>query len=161
SIVKDGLQSGYMAQITWNALPRLSFVAESWLFDYTLENGTVPFGSLHNTMGMMDWVLDTDPQLDLLAGYEDWSMMSPSQAVAALVPILERQQFLFSALVFQHQIHNRMSFNAQVGGYEDIYSHTPSYEGGLGFPTAFPLTLRVLQAGITSINRFFTMAHLR
>jgi hypothetical protein len=147
SIVKDGLQSGYMAQITWNALPRLSFVAESWLFDYTLENGTVPFGSLHNTMGMMDWVLDTDPQLDLLAGYEDWSMMSPSQAVAALVPILERQQFLFSALVFQHQIHNRMSFNAQVGGYEDIYSHTPSYEGGAGLSYRFSTHLEGFASG--------------
>ncbi|MHB1755934.1 MAG: tetratricopeptide repeat protein [Leptospirillum sp.] len=147
SIVRDGLQSGYMAQITWNATPRLSFVAESWLFDYTLENGTVPFGSLHNTMGMMDWVLDPFPQIDFLAGYEDWSMMSPSQSVAALVPILERQQFLFSALVFQHQIHNRLNFNAQVGGYEDIYSHIPSYEGGAGLSYRFSTHLEGFASG--------------
>ncbi len=147
SIVRDGLQSGYMAQITWNASPRLSFVAESWLFDYTLENATVPFGTLHNTMGMMDWVLDPLPQIDFLAGYEDWSMMSPSQSVAALVPILERQQFLFSALVFQHQIHNRLNFNAQVGGYEDIYSHIPSYEGGAGLSYRFSTHLEGFASG--------------
>jgi predicted Zn-dependent protease len=147
SIVRDGLQSGYMAQVTWNALPGLSFVAESWLFDYTLDNGTVPFGSLHNTMGMMDWVIDTDPQLDLLSGYEDWSMMSPSQAVAALVPILERQQFFFSALVFQHQIHNRLNLNMQVGGYEDIYSHTPAYEGGAGLSYRFSTHLEGFASG--------------
>ena len=147
SIVRDGLQSGYMGQITWNALPGLSFVAESWLFDYTLENGTVPFGTLHNTMGMMDWVLDSFPQIDFLAGYEDWSMMSPSRSVAALVPILERQEFLFSALVFQHQIHNRLNFNAQVGGYEDIYSHTPSYEGGAGLSYRFSTHLEGFASG--------------
>ena len=137
SIVRNGLQSGYMAQATWTVFSRLSLVAESWLFDYTLENGTLPFGTLHNTMGMADFVLNEFPQLDLVGGYEDWSLMSPSQAVASLVPILERQQFFFSALVYQYQTRNRMRFNAQVGGYEDVYSHKPSYEGGAGVSYRF------------------------
>jgi len=147
SIVRNGLQSGYMAQVTWPVLSRLSLVAESWLFDYTLENGTLPFGSLHNTMGMADLVLDTSPQIDLVGGYEDWSMMSPSQAVAALVPILARQQFLFSALVFQHQIRNRLSFNVQAGGYEDFYSRTQSYEGGAGVSYRFSTRLEGFASG--------------
>ena len=132
SIARDGLQSGYMATISVAPFQRLSFEAESWLFDYTLDGRMLPFGELHNTLGMFDLVLDTDPSLDFVGGYEDWTMEAASPAIGALVPILDRQQFLFGALVYQAHIQNRMNLNLQVGGYDDIYSHTPSYEGGMG-----------------------------
>ena len=132
AIARNGLQSGYMATISVAPFERLSFEAESWLFDYTLDGRMVPFGELHNTMGMFDLVLDTDPTLDFVGGYEDWTMNAATPATGALVPILARQQFFFGALVYQTRLQNRMNFNLQVGGYDDIYSHTPSYEGGVG-----------------------------
>lgn len=147
SIVLDGLQTGYMAEVSWNALSRLSLIAESWMFDYTLENGTLPYGTLHNTVGMADLLLDTRPHLDMLVGYEDWSLLSPSPGVALLVPMLARQEILFTALIFQTKVRNRFRLLSQIGGYEDLYSHTPAYEGGAGLSYRFSTRLEGFASG--------------
>jgi len=147
SIARAGLQTGYMASLSVNPFDRLSFEVESWLFDYTLDGRQIPFGELHNTLGMFDLVLDTDPQLDFVGGYEDWTLMAASPSASALVPILARQQFFFGALVYQARIRNRMNLNMQVGGYEDIYSHTPAYEGGMGVSYRFSRSLEVFANG--------------
>ena len=147
SIARDGLQSGYMATMSLAPFERLSFEVQSWLFDYSLDGRMLPYGELHNTLGMFDLVLDTDPQLDFVGGYEDWTMEAASPAIGALVPILDRQQFFFGALVYQTRIRNRMNLNLQVGGYDDIYSHTPSYEGGGGVSYRLSRSLEVFANG--------------
>ena len=136
-----------MATISVAPFQRLSFEAQSWLFDYTLDGRMLPYGELHNTLGMFDLVLGTDPQLDFVGGYEDWTMEAASPAIGALVPILDRQQFFFGALVYQTRIRNRMNLNLQVGGYDDIYSHTPSYEGGAGISYRLSRSLEVFANG--------------
>ncbi len=147
SIVRDGLQTGYMASLSWTLSPRLTVSAESWLFDYTLDDRTLPFGELHNTEGMADLTLDTRPQIDLVGGYEDWSVLFASPATASLVPILARQQFVFAALVYQTRIRNRLNFNIQGGGYENFVTSRPAYEGGTGVSYRFSRFLEVFASG--------------
>ncbi len=147
SIVRDGLQTGYMAALSWVLSPRLTLSAESWLFDYTLDDRTLPFGELHNTEGMADLTLDTRPQLDLVGGYEDWSVLFASPETSSLVPILARQRFVFAALVYQTQIKNRLNFNIQGGGYEDFVTSRPAYEGGAGISYRFSRFLEVFASG--------------
>ena len=147
SIVRDGLQTGYMASLSWVLSPRLTVSAESWLFDYTLDDRTLPFGELHNTEGMADLTLDTRPQIDLVGGYEDWSVLFASPETASLVPILARQRFVFAALVYQTRIRNRLNFNIQGGGYEDFVTSRPAYEGGTGISYRFSRFLEVFASG--------------
>ena len=147
SIVRDGLQTGYMAALSWTLFPRLSLSAESWLFDYTLDDRTLPFGELDNTLGMADLTLDTRPRLDLVAGYEDWSVLFASPASESLVPILARQQFAFAALAWQARIKNRLTMNLQGGGYENFVTSRPAYEGGAGISYRISRFLEVFGSG--------------
>ena len=139
AVQMNGSESGVTVYASLQLTKRLSLGANYWYYDYLLNNGTLPYGSLHNTFGYLDYQLTEDPALDILAGYDDWTVMADSPAVAALVPEIMRQQYVLVALNLTKQYENGLMLNGQLGGYDDFYNHIASYEGSLGI--RYPVSL--------------------
>ncbi len=132
SVQLGGLESGGSLSAVLQIADRVSAGLSAWLYDLTLENGAIPYGFLHNTFGYMDVQLARVPSLDLMAGYDDWTIEARTPAVAALVPEIMRQQYLMVALNVARNYGNGLSLNGQLGGFSDFYNHVTSYEGVLG-----------------------------
>ncbi len=139
AVQMNGSESGVNVSASLQLTKRLSLGANYWYYDYLLQNGTLPYGSLHNTFGYMDYQLTEDPELDILAGYDDWTVMADSPAVAALVPEIMRQQYVLLALNMTKQYENGLMLNGQFGGYDDFYNRIASFEGSLGI--RYPVSL--------------------
>ncbi len=131
SIQLGGLESGGSLSAVLQITKRLSAGLSGWLYDLSLENGATPYGFLHNTFGYMDLQLTQDPSLDLMAGYDDWTI-DARPSVAALVPEIMRQQYVMVALNATRTYDNGLSLNGQIGGFSDFYNHVASYDGVLG-----------------------------
>ncbi len=131
SIAQNGVENGMVATASYQLLPRLGFSAEYWYFDYFLENGQIPYGSLHNTTGMFDLNLAHIPQLDLVGGYDSWTEMSPPD-IAGRVPILPEQRYFLLGISFEKQYESLWTVTGEFGGYDDIYLHLASYETSAG-----------------------------
>ncbi|MHB1285726.1 MAG: tetratricopeptide repeat protein [Leptospirales bacterium] len=131
SIVQNGLESGMIASAAWQVLPRLSVSADYWYFDYTLENGSIPFGNLHNADGMFDVTLSRTPNVDLIGGYDSWTVLAPP-ASAARVPILLEQRYFLVGVSFEKQYESLWTLTGELGGYDDIYLNLASYETSAG-----------------------------
>ncbi|MHB1606175.1 MAG: tetratricopeptide repeat protein [Leptospirales bacterium] len=132
AIQSNGSESGVTAFASLQLTRRFSVGANYWYYDYSLNNGSLPYGNLHNTFGYMDYQFTEDPEFDLLVGYDDWTIMADSPAVAALVPEIMRQQYVLVALNGMKQYENGLMLNGQIGGYDDFYNQIASYEGALG-----------------------------
>ena len=139
AVQMNGSESGVTVYASLQLSKRLSLGANYWYYDYTLNNGSLPYGNLHNSFGYMDYQLIQDPELDVLVGYDDWTVMTDSPAVAALVPEIMRQQYFLVALNGAKQYENGLLLNGQIGGYDDFYNHVSSYEGSLGI--RYPVSL--------------------
>lgn len=132
SIQLGGLESGGSLSAVLQITKRISAGLNGWLYDLSLENGATPYGFFHNTFGYMDFQLTQDPSLDLMAGYDDWTI-DAKPSVAALVPEIMRQQYVMVALNAAKTYDNGLSLNGQIGGFNDFYNHVVSYDGVLGF----------------------------
>ena len=97
SIQLGGLESGGSLSAVLQITKRISAGLNGWLYDLSLENGATPYGFFHNTFGYMDFQLTQDPSLDLMAGYDDWTI-DAKPSVAALVPEIMPQQYVMVAL---------------------------------------------------------------
>lgn len=128
----NGSESGVSVSASLQLSSRLSIGANYWYYDYTLNNGSLPYGNLHNTFGYMDYQITEDPSLDLLVGYDDWSVMAISPAIEALVPEIIRQQYFLVAFNGLKQYENGLVLNGQIGGYNDFYNHLSSFEAAAG-----------------------------
>lgn len=140
SIQMNGLESGVTISSILQLLPRLSMGLNYWYFDYSLNDGSLPYGNLHNSFGYLDYQLTADPAFDIMAGYDDWTIMADSPSIGALVPELFRQQYVLVALNGLKQYDNGLMLNGQIGGYDDFYNHIASGEGSLGI--RYPFSLR-------------------
>ena len=131
SIAQNGVESGIVASASYQLFPRLGVSAEYWYFDYFLENGNLPYGNLHNTDGMFDLNLSRIPQVDLIGGYDSWTVLSPPE-VSTRVPILLEQRYFMVGLSCEKQYESLWTLTGEVGGYDDIYLHLASYEASAG-----------------------------
>ncbi len=131
SIVQNGLENGMVVSASYQLLPRLGISADYWYFDYSLENGTLPFGNLHNTDGMFDLNLSRIPQVDLIGGYDSWTVLS-SPAVSDRVPILLKQRYFMVGVFVEKQYESLWTLTGEFGGYDDIYLNLASYETSAG-----------------------------
>jgi hypothetical protein len=143
AIQMNGSESGINIYASLRLSQRLSLGGNYWYYNYTLSNGTLPYGNLHNAFLYMDYQLTEDPAMDLLVGYDDWTVMANSAAVAALVPEIMRQQYLLIALNGTKQYPNGLILNGQIGGYNDFYNHVTSFEGtaGIRYPVSMHWSL--------------------
>jgi hypothetical protein len=143
AIQMNGNESGITVYGSLQLSKRLSLGANYWYYDYTLNNGVLPYGNLHNSFLYMDYQLTSDPAIDVLFGYDDWTVMANSAAVAALVPEIMRQQYLLVALNGTKQYPNGLMLNGQIGGYNDFYNHISSFEGtaGIRYPVSMHWSL--------------------
>ena len=134
SIAQNGVESGLIAQASWQIAPRLGVSAEYWYFDYALQNGTLPYGNLHNTEGMFDLNLTRLPHIDLVGGYDSWTVLSPP-VVASRVPILLKQRYFMMGFSWEKHYESLWTLTAELGGYDDTYLHLASYEasGGIAY----------------------------
>ena len=136
AIQMNGSESGITVYASLQLSQRLSLGGNYWYYNYTLNNGTLPYGNLHNSFVYMDYQLTEDPAMDVLVGYDDWTVMAESAAVASLVPEIMRQQYLLIALNGIKQYSNGLMLNGQIGGYDDFYNHVNSFEvtAGIRYP---------------------------
>ncbi|BAM06161.1 hypothetical protein LFE_0440 [Leptospirillum ferrooxidans C2-3] len=139
AIQMNGSESGISLYANLKISQRLSLGGNYWYYNYTLNNGTLPYGNLHNSFLYMDFQLTEDPATDIIVGYDDWTVMASSPAVAALVPEIMRQQYLLLALNGEKQYANGLVFNGQLGGYNDFYSHVTSFEATAGI--RYPISM--------------------
>ncbi|MHB1925781.1 MAG: tetratricopeptide repeat protein [Leptospirillum sp.] len=139
AIQMNGMESGVTISSSLQLSPRLSMGLNYWYYDYSLNDGSLPYGNLHNSFGYFDYQLTSDPEFDIMAGYDDWTIMAESPATAALVPEIMRQQYVLVALNGMKQYDNGLVLSGQIGGYNDFYNHLASGEGSLGI--RYPVTL--------------------
>ena len=134
SIAQNGVESGLIASVSWQIVPRLGVSAEYWYFDYALQNGTLPYGNLHNTDGMFDLNLTRLPHIDLIGGVDSWTVLSPAD-IASRVPILLKQRYFMMGLSWEKHYESLWTLTAELGGYDDTYLHLASYEasGGIAY----------------------------
>ena len=138
AIQMNGMESGVSVSTSLQLSSRLSIGANYWYYDYSLNNGSLPYGNFHNSFGYLDYQLTEDPELDILVGYDDWTIMANSPAIGALVPEIMRQQYLLVALNSMKQYENGLLLNGQIGGYDDFYNHVSSGEvsAGIRYPVS-------------------------
>ena len=139
AIQLNGLESGVTVSGSLQLTNRLSMGLNYWYYEYTLDDGSLPYGNLHNAFGFLDYQLTSDPELDVLVGYDDWTIMASSPQTAGLVPEIMRQQYLLVALNAMKQYDNGLLLSGQIGGYDDFYNHIASGEGSLGI--RYPVSL--------------------
>lgn len=139
AIQMDGMESGVTISSSLQLSRRLSVGLNYWYYDYTLNDGSLPYGNLHNSFGYLDYQLTADPEFDLMAGYDDWTIMANSPSIGALVPEIMRQQYVLFALNGMKQYDNGLMLSGQIGGYDDFYNHIASGEGSLGI--RYPVSL--------------------
>ncbi|MHB1287564.1 MAG: tetratricopeptide repeat protein [Leptospirales bacterium] len=128
----NGSESGVSVSASLQLSSRFSVGGSYWYYDYMLNNGSLPYGNLHNTFGYIDYQITQDPSLDLLVGYDDWSILGSTPSIVALVPEIVRQQYILVAINGLKQYENGIGINGQIGGYNDFYNHLASFEAAAG-----------------------------
>ncbi|MHB1606537.1 MAG: tetratricopeptide repeat protein [Leptospirales bacterium] len=131
SIAQNGVENGMIAQASYQIFPRLGISAEYWYFNYFLENGTLPYGNLHNTEGMFDLNLSRIPHVDMIGGYDSWTVLSPP-LISSRVPILLEQRYFMVGLSWEKRYESLWTLTGEAGGYDDTYLHLASYEASAG-----------------------------
>ncbi len=147
SIIQDGIQSGVLVSGSATILPRLNATVEYWWFSYALQGGQIPFGELHNTIGFLDYNINSDPQIDMVVGYDSWNLLTANPVLAASIPMLPKQRYFLATLTFQQQYRDLWHLDGEIGGYDDFYLNVSSLEGSLGLSYQVSPHLEVYGSG--------------
>ncbi len=131
SIIQNGTESGGIFTATYTILPRFWATIQYWYLQYDLDGGTVPWGILHNTMGMLDKNLFPNPSIDLFLGYDSWTTLTENSATAPLIPMVPIQDYTFGGMLARKNFRN-LSLQAQAGTFYDDHNVFWGYDLGMG-----------------------------